>query len=126
MREALKRNWNTYLRLPDDSVCCKKMMLKIYNCSPSLIYGDRRERRGESNSQGEANSLSARIATSVASWLHLIKATADAMPDEGWYQINTPLRSMVFENYNADAEENNLYVRCKSKSYFLALWHQAS
>ena len=75
------------------------------------------------NPQGDANSLLARIATSVASWFHLLKETADVIPDEGWYQINTPLRSMVFENYNADAEENNLYVHCKSKSYFNALWH---
>jgi hypothetical protein len=45
------------------------------------------------------------------------------MPDGDWYQINTPLRSMVFAHYNEDAaEEGSTLHHCKSKSYFYETW----
>jgi hypothetical protein len=45
------------------------------------------------------------------------------MPDGDWYQIDTPLRSMVFAHYNEDAaEEGSTPKHCKSKPYFYDTW----
>jgi hypothetical protein len=77
MRRKLRDNWHLHLRLPDGTKCCKKMALKIYNCSSSLLYGNNRKRnRGEEpQSQGDANSKRTKIATSIASWFGLLKDT---------------------------------------------------
>ena len=124
LRTKLKDNWNSYLRLPDGRKCCKRMMLKIYNCSSSLIYGDMIREHRESNPQAESNSAREKIGASIASWLHLVKETADCMPDEGWYQLNIPLRAMVHANYNEDAaEEGSSLEHCKSMSYFYSVWN---
>ena len=46
------------------------------------------------------------------------------MPDGDWYQIDTPLRSMVFADYNEDAaEEGSELKHCKSKCYFYDTWN---
>jgi hypothetical protein len=119
LRATLRSNWNLYLRLPDGRRCCKEMMLRIYNCSPSLIYGNHRHER----SQSEANSARGKVGAHIASWFHILKETADCMPDEGWYQLNIPLRSMVFANYNADAVESDTLMHCKSKAYFYDVWN---
>jgi hypothetical protein len=127
LRDKLKRNWCVHLRLPDNSRCCKRMMLKIYNCSSSLVYGDHRQGRvygKESHaSQGDSNTSRAKVAVSIASWFELLKETADCMPDEASYQLNIPLRTMVFANYNADAKESPVFLECKSKTYFCKVWH---
>ena len=124
LRVKLKNNWNTYLRLPDGEKCCKRMALKIYNCSSSLLYTNiPREREDEGRSQGDANASGKKIATCIAAWFHDLKDTADCMPDGDWYQINTPLRSMVWAHYNDDAaEEGSTYKHCKSKSHFYGVW----
>ena len=120
LRASLRHNWNVYLRLPDGRRCCKRMMLKIYNCSSTLIYGEKRYKR----SQSDANASRQKIATCIASWLECVKDTADCMPDEGWYQLNIPLRSMVHANYNADAEQSDTLKHCKSKSHFYQVWNK--
>jgi len=121
LRNQLRVNWERYLTLPCGKTCCKNMMLKIYNCSSSLIYGDHREHR---ESQGDSNSERTQKAVSIASWFHTIKATVDVMPDEGWYQIDTPKRSMVFDDYNNDAQESDDYLVVKSKAYFYTVWNE--
>ena len=88
LRVKLKRNWQLYLRLPDGRKCCKNMALKIYSCSSSLLYGNP---KGEGQSQGDANASRQKLATCIASWFHLLKDTADCMPDGDWYQINLAL-----------------------------------
>jgi len=105
------------------------MMLQIFNCSPSLIYGNMRQQQQdgeeevEPQSQGDANSSRQKIGSSIAAWFHLLKATADCMPDEGWYQLNIPLRSMVYANYNEDAAEpGSTFHHCKAKSHFYKIW----
>jgi hypothetical protein len=129
MRGHLKRNWDVLLRLPDGSRCCKRMMLKIYNCSSSLIYGDKRQHRRFPRvphaCQADANTNRTKVGVSIAAWFELLKETADCMPDEATFQVNIPMRSMVFENYNADAEESNVFLKCKSKSYFCKVWHDS-
>jgi len=124
LRVKLKRNWQLYLRLPDGRKCCKNMALKIYNCSSSLLYGNlRRDREHEGQSQGDANASGQKLATCIAAWFHNLKDTADCMPDGDWYQINAPLRSMVWTDYNGDAaEEGSTYKHCKSKSHFYGVW----
>jgi len=97
------------------------MMLKIYSCSSSLIYGNN---RNDENTQAESNSIRTSLASDIASWFYLIKETADCMPDEGWYQLNMPMRSMVYESYNADAEEFGLLKHCKAKSHFYDVWNR--
>ena len=125
LRKELWHNWGTHLLLPSGERCCKRMMLKIYACSSSMIYGDNRPRIPDGcRSQGEANSNRTQLASSIASWFFTLKETADCMPDEGWYQINTPQRCMVFDNYNIDAAENGAYRHCKSRSYFNQVWHE--
>ena len=101
------------------------MMLKIYNCSSSLIYGDHRKDdvdQGQGQGQGDSNSNRTQKAVCISSWFHTLKETADVMPDEGWYQIDTPKRSMVFADYNSDAEETGMYLPVKSKPYFYSVW----
>jgi hypothetical protein len=97
MRCQLADNWDL-LKLPSGERCCKEMMLRIYNCSSSLIYGD--GRRGEdSRSQGDANSAQSQkakpVSVCIAAWFFLLIATSDCMPDGAWYQLNIPQRSMV-------------------------------
>jgi hypothetical protein len=121
LRKRLRQNWARYLTIPSGETCCKKMMLKIYNCSSSLIYGDHRKDDADQG-QGDSNSNRTQKAVNIASWFHTLKETADVMPDEGWYQIDTPKRSMVFADYNNDAEESGEYLPVKSKSYFYSVW----
>ena len=81
LRVKLKDNWQIHLRLPDGSKCCKKMALKIYNCSSSLLYGNQKRKREdltEPQSQADANSKRTKIATSIASWFSLLKDTVCA------------------------------------------------
>jgi hypothetical protein len=122
LREKLKSNWNIHLKLPDNTRCCKTMMLRIYGVSSSFIYGDKLGKR--KSSQGDGNSQKNKVATSIASWFFLLRETADCMPDGEWYQLNIPMRTMVFANYNADAAESDgRLVHCNSQAYFCKVWH---
>ena len=77
LRVKLRENWHVNLRLPDGTKCCKQMALKIYNCSSSLLYGNRKRGR-EEQSQADANSNRTTVASSIASWFHLLKDTVCA------------------------------------------------
>ena len=118
MRAKLRANWTTYLSLPDGSRCCKSMMLKIYNCSPSMLYGDKRPDRD----QGDSNRGRSSLSSDIASFLKLMKSTADCMPDEGWYQLNMPMRCMVWSEYNEEAKAFGLLRKCTNKGYFYKVW----
>ena len=130
LREELKRNWRWMLKLPGKR-CCTKMALKIYSCSYSLIYGDKRPSKS-TRSQAESNSARAVVAKSIATWFHKLKDTTDKMPDASWYQLNVPLRTMVWSMYNDAAREaierdslsdsRTSMTSCKSQSYFNEVW----
>ena len=62
---------------------------------------------------------------SVASWFTSLKDTLDVMPDEeGWYQINVPLKKMVYDNYCRDVEEiPDTYTKV-SPSVFYEVWRE--
>jgi len=94
------------------------MMLKIYNCSPSMLYGDKRPDRD----QGDSNRGRSSLSSDIASFLKLMKSTADCMPDEGWYQLNMPMRCMVWSEYNEEAKAFRLLRKCTNKGYFYKVW----
>ena len=78
LRVQLRENWRIHLRLPDGGQCCKNMALKIFDCSSSLLYGNRKRGREEGQSQADSNSSRTSVATSIASWFHLLKDTVCA------------------------------------------------
>jgi hypothetical protein len=71
------------------------MAMRIFGVSSHMFYGD--QRRVPRPSAGVRES---KVAVSIGSWFELLKKTADIMPDEGWYQLNAPKKSVVYQvNY---------------------------
>jgi hypothetical protein len=114
LRLALHHQWTTTLLLDDGSPVCAIMACRIFGCSKSKLYADKRVRRKDPMV----------VATSIGSWFNMLKQTADVMPDEGWFQINAPLRKMVHDDYLEDCKTfGDTYVKC-SIDYFNKVWRE--
>ena len=119
LRDALKAQWDTTLLMPDGYPVCLIMACRIFGCSKTKLYPDKRSRNA-----GAPLAKPCVIAESIGSWFVEIKSVADVMPDEGWYQLNEPLRSMVYNNYVLDcADSPELYTKC-SPDYFNKMWRE--
>ena len=117
LRDALKSTWHTTLLMPDGYPVCLKMACRIFGCSKMKLYPDKRVKYARFPSTRPCVK-----AESIGSWFVELKKVADIMPDEGWYQLNEPLRRMVFDNYALDCELwPHRYTKC-SPDYFNKIW----
>jgi hypothetical protein len=87
------------------------MACRIFGCSRTKLFPDKRIKKR--NPTVPELTKPCPKAESVGAWFEQLKLSADIMPDEGWYQINDPLRKMVYQNYTEDCGElPHLYTKC--------------
>ena len=124
MRAAMRANWKEFLLLPDGGPVCLQMACRIFGCSKMKFNPDKRAFGPKVRLQPSQQESKVSKAESIASWFMELKEVSDVMPDEGWYQLNEPLRYMVWENYEADCKEfPELYIPV-SKPYFSENWRR--
>jgi hypothetical protein len=127
MRDAMRANWKEHLLLSDGGSVCQVMACRIFGCSKMKFNPDKRAFGPKVRlqpSQPAAQEFTFTKAEQIAAWFGELKEVSDVMPDEGWYQLNEPLRYMVHENYEADCKQfPNLYTSV-SQSYFYDNWRR--
>ena len=119
-RSKLMANWAEHLTLADGEPCCAKMACRIYSCSTSFLYGDKRPKQTRSEANATGNTKS----SSVMSWFATKKEVLCVMPDDATFQLNYALKKHVYEAYTQDADNpiySGIYKKIKP-SHFYETW----
>jgi hypothetical protein len=122
-KKAVRRAWKTELKVVVEGVhttCCLMAACEVFACSKAFMYtADKRKRH---INRAAANSARGKKGARVSAWFFELKKTLDVMPDQGWFQLQKPLKNMVFEDYMKDVDAFPTCYPKVCQDYFLKVW----